>query len=86
MADLKLPPSPFGFSCDRCRHWLADEAKNMVILPTGNAVPIAEMVKAGQPMPDNLLRARMGPCTAFPTWTNTASCHWCGAFEAAKVQ
>lgn len=81
MPEIKLPTSPFGTSCERCKWWLKSEANNMIMLPGGDVRPIADFIKQGNKVDPNWVTSRMAPCALQPIWALVAKQHWCAGFS-----
>jgi hypothetical protein len=80
MAELTITPSPNGWTCGECRHWLAGEAALQALIQTPGGIqltPIAAFMKAGQKVPDDARTASFAPCTEGPQWQPTPKHHWC---------
>lgn len=79
---IPAPPTTFhGDRCLRCRHWLAADVQEFVMMPTGpvplKAIPPANRVEVAQ-----FKRQTAAPCTFLPNWALQPADGWCWQWVA----
>lgn len=81
MAEMKkLPPSPFGKTCETCMFWIASEREKYYPTEQGGVMPVAKVSIAGLPHGARMLnqgQIELAPCAVAPLWGHTRPDHWC---------
>lgn len=89
MAEMKkLPPSPFGKTCETCLFWIASEREKYYPTEQGGVMPVAKVSIAGLPHGARMLnqgQIELAPCAVAPLWGHTRPDHWCWQHPASTA-
>lgn len=72
----KIPAHPLGLKCSTCVYWNKAMSQEVILLPNGQAVPVAVAAQMGMPT-ITAAKVKAGVCQYMPKWENTLSDAYC---------